>query len=175
MRRIVIFSLLVKRERGKTTFLRNLKIYSPKRMVVVAPTGVAAINAGGVTIHSFFQISFGPIIPEKLTGKKNAVHKFNKNKIKILKSLDLLVIDEISMVRADVLDAIDEVLRSFKNKDLPFGGVQVLMIGDLQQLAPIVKNEEWSILRNYYETMFFFSSVALRESTPVYIELKTYL
>lgn len=157
---------------GKTTFLRNLKIYSPKRMVVVAPTGVAAINAGGVTIHSFFQISFGPIIPEKLSGKKNAVHKFNKNKIKILKSLDLLVIDEISMVRADVLDAIDEVLRSFKNKDLPFGGVQVLMIGDLQQLAPIVKNEEWSILRHYYDTMFFFSSLALRESTPVYIELK---
>ena len=157
---------------GKTTFLRNLKIYSPKRMVVVAPTGVAAINAGGVTIHSFFQISFGPIIPERLSGKKNAAHKFNKNKIKILKSLDLLVIDEISMVRADVLDAIDEVLRSFKNKDLPFGGVQVLMIGDLQQLAPIVKNEEWSILRNYYETMFFFSSAALRESAPVYVELK---
>ena len=157
---------------GKTTFLRNLKIYSPKRMVVVAPTGVAAINAGGVTIHSFFQISFGPIIPERLSGKKNAAHKFNKNKIKILKSLDLLVIDEISMVRADVLDAIDEMLRSFKNKDLPFGGVQVLMIGDLQQLAPIVKNEEWSILRNYYETMFFFSSAALRESAPVYVELK---
>jgi len=157
---------------GKTTFLRNLKIKSPKRMVVVAPTGVAAINAGGVTIHSFFQIPFGPCIPERLSGKKNAILKFNKTKIKILKSLDMLVIDEISMVRADMLDAIDEILRTFKNKDLPFGGVQLLLIGDLQQLAPIVKNDEWSILRAYYDTIFFFSSLALRESCPVFIELK---
>lgn len=157
---------------GKTTFLRNLKIKSPKRMVVVAPTGVAAINAGGVTIHSFFQIPFGPCIPERLSGKKNAILKFNKTKIKILKSLDMLVIDEISMVRADMLDAIDEIFRTFKNKDLPFGGVQLLLIGDLQQLAPIVKNEEWSILRAYYDTIFFFSSLALRESCPVFIELK---
>jgi hypothetical protein len=157
---------------GKTTFLRNLRLHSPKRMVVVAPTGVAAINAGGVTIHSFFQIPFGPSIPERLTGKQNAIHKFNKTKIKILKSLDMLVIDEISMVRADLLDAIDEVLRTFKNKDLPFGGVQLLLIGDIQQLAPIAKPEEWSILRSYYDTIFFFSSIALKESSPVFIELK---
>lgn len=157
---------------GKTTFLHNLKLDSPKRMVVVAPTGVAAINAGGVTIHSFFQIPFGPCIPERLSGKANAIHKFNKTKIKILKSLDMLVIDEISMVRADLLDAIDEILRTFKNKDLPFGGVQLLLIGDIQQLAPIVKNDEWDILRSYYDTIFFFSSIALKESNPVYIELK---
>jgi len=157
---------------GKTTFLHKLKRESPKRMVVVAPTGVAAINAGGVTIHSFFQLPFGPIIPERLSGEKNGVQKFNKSKINIIKSLDLLVIDEISMVRADMLDGIDEVLRRFKNKNLPFGGVQLLMIGDLQQLAPIVKNEEWDILRKYYNTMFFFSSRALQESYPVSIELK---
>lgn len=157
---------------GKTTFLHKLKAQSPKRMVVVAPTGVAAINAGGVTIHSFFQLPFGPIIPERLSGEKNGVQKYNKSKINIIKSLDLLVIDEISMVRADMLDGIDEVLRRFKNKHLPFGGVQILLIGDLQQLAPIVKNDEWEILHKYYNTMFFFSSKALQESQPISIELK---
>ena len=167
---------------GKTTFLRNLKKQSPKRMVVVAPTGVAAINAGGVTIHSFFQLSFGPQIPfhpeqtRPVTVSDNgnvsaSIKRFNKEKINIIRSLDLLVIDEISMVRADILDAIDEVLRRYKNRYRPFGGVQLLMIGDLQQLAPIVKDDEWNLLKPYYETCYFFSSQALKRSKFIGIEL----
>lgn len=170
---------------GKTTFLRNLKKVSPKRMIVVAPTGVAAINAGGVTIHSFFQMSFGPQIPqdpnsprkvevEDDTNVAASIKRFNKEKINIIRSLDLLVIDEISMVRADILDGIDEVLRRYKNRNLPFGGVQLLMIGDLQQLAPVVKEDEWNILRSYYDTFYFFSSRALKQSNFVGVEL-TYI
>jgi energy-coupling factor transporter ATP-binding protein EcfA2 len=168
---------------GKTTFLKNLKKISPKRMVVVAPTGVAAINAGGVTIHSFFQLSFGPQIPQNafergLPGagsdpqSASRMNRFSKNKINLIRSLDLLVIDEISMVRADMLDAIDATLRRFKDRNKPFGGIQLLMIGDLQQLAPVVKEDEWSILRKYYDTCFFFSSQALKKSDFVSIELK---
>lgn len=168
---------------GKTTFLKNLKKISPKRMVVVAPTGVAAINAGGVTIHSFFQLPFGPQIPQHAikqgfpgegseTGNANRINRFSKNKINLIRSLDLLVIDEISMVRADVLDAIDATLRRFKNRYQPFGGIQLLMIGDLQQLAPVIKDDEWNILKNYYDTGFFFSSHALKKSDFVGIELK---
>ncbi|MCF8229321.1 MAG: helix-turn-helix domain-containing protein [Bacteroidales bacterium] len=158
---------------GKTTFLHNLKKLSPKRMVVVAPTGVAAINAGGVTIHSFFQLSFGPQVPGyEESGAGAAFKRFSKEKINIMKSLDLLVIDEISMVRADLLDGIDRVLRRFKNRTLPFGGVQLLMIGDLQQLAPVVKEDEWQILRQHYETAFFFSSQALKQTSFTSIELK---
>ncbi len=163
---------------GKTTFLHKLKEVSPKRMVVIAPTGVAAINAGGVTIHSFFQMPFGPILPgrldesEKGTQKTNSARKFNTKKINLIRSLDLLVIDEISMVRADLLDGIDTILRRFKNKTLPFGGVQMLMIGDLQQLAPVIKEDEWDLLRNHYDTGFFFSSRAFMQSQAVTIELK---
>jgi len=158
---------------GKTTFLHKLKDTLFKRMIVVAPTGVAAINAGGVTIHSFFQMPFGPILPGRLeTSENKFVQKFNKKKINIIRSLDLLVIDEISMVRADLLDGIDTVLRRYKNKTLPFGGVQLLMIGDLQQLAPVVKDNEWNILRNYYDTVFFFSSKAFQQSQAISIELK---
>jgi len=141
-------------------------------MVVVAPTGVAAINAKRVTIHSFFQLPFRPILTERVSGNKMATQKYNKTKINIIKSMDLLVIDEISMVRADLLDGIDEVLRRFRNRELPFGGVQLLMIGDLQQLAPVVKHEERQILSPYYDTMFFFSSKALQTSQPVTLELK---
>ena len=145
-------------------------------MVVVAPTGVAAINAGGVTIHSFFQMAFGPHVPQGAdsngTFKKEDLRRFSREKINIIRSLDLLVIDEISMVRADLLDGIDEVLRRYKNRYKPFGGVQLLMIGDLQQLAPVVKDEDWSILRNYYDTCFFFSSHALKKSRFIGIELK---
>jgi len=154
---------------GKTTFLKSLKERSPKRMIVVAPTGVAAINAGGVTIHSFFQLSFAPQIGTE--SEMSADQRFNKEKINIMRSLDLLVIDEISMVRADILDAIDRTLRRFKNRRKPFGGAQLLMIGDLQQLAPVVKNEEWGLLRREYDTAFFFSSKALREFPYVSIEL----
>ena len=167
---------------GKTTFLKNLKRQSPKRMVVVAPTGVAAINAGGVTIHSFFQLSFGPQIPQdpdrpqpfggNTEGTAANIKRFSREKINIIRSLDLLVIDEISMVRADVLDAIDEVLRRFRTRYKPFGGAQLLMIGDLQQLAPIVKDDEWEILKSYYDTSFFFSSRALKRSRFTGIELK---
>ncbi|MBW8334229.1 MAG: helix-turn-helix domain-containing protein [Prolixibacteraceae bacterium] len=167
---------------GKTTFLRNLKKLSPKRMVVVAPTGVAAINAGGVTIHSFFQMSFGPQIPQNpdqlrpvtvpADGNVAAgIKRFSREKINIMRSLDLLVIDEISMVRADILDGIDEVLRQYKNRYKPFGGVQLLMIGDLQQLAPVIKDDDWNILKPYYETGFFFSSHALQRSKFTGIEL----
>ena len=163
---------------GKTTFLYDLKQKTFKRMVVVAPTGVAAINAGGVTIHSFFQLSFGPQIPggnafsTHRSDRANSFKRFSKEKINIIRSLDLLVIDEISMVRADVLDGIDEVLRRYRDRGKPFGGVQLLMIGDLQQLAPIVKDEEWEILKPYYDTGFFFSSRALREASFQSIELK---
>ncbi|NQU52649.1 MAG: helix-turn-helix domain-containing protein [Bacteroidetes bacterium] len=154
---------------GKTTFLKTLKEKSPKRMIVVAPTGVAAINAGGVTIHSFFQLSFGPQVGlENASAQQN---RYNKEKINIIRSLDLLVIDEISMVRADLLDAIDRVMRRFKNRNKPFGGAQVLMIGDLQQLSPVVKNEEWNLLKREYDTVYFFSSKALRETSYVSIEL----
>lgn len=165
---------------GKTTFLRQLKEELPKRMIVVAPTGVAAINAGGVTIHSFFQLPFGPILPGQILNadknskgeSKSPLQKYRKEKIDIIKSLDLLIIDEISMVRADLLDGIDEVLRKFKNRNLPFGGVQLLMIGDLQQLPPVVKNEEWSLLRQHYDSAFFFSSKAFQKSQHISIELK---
>lgn len=124
---------------GKTTFLRQLRAHSPKRMVVVAPTGVAAINAGGVTIHSFFQIPFGPYLPGKKDLAKE-VGKMRREKLNIIRTLDLLVIDEVSMVRADLLDCIDDVLRRVRRSPLPFGGVQLLMIGDTQQLTPVVKD-----------------------------------
>ncbi len=159
---------------GKTTFLHRLKQESNKRLAVVAPTGVAAINARGVTIHSFFQVPFGPFIPGETQNriKRDFKHKFSKRKIDIIKSLDLLIIDEISMVRADLLDAIDFVLRKYKNRQKVFGGVQVLMIGDLQQLSPVVKSNEWDILKNHYETPYFFSSKAFQQANAVSIELK---
>ena len=159
---------------GKTTFLRRLKQESPKRMVVLAPTGIAAINAGGVTIHSFFQIPFAPYVPES-SFSTNATYRFRfgKEKINIIRSMDLLVIDEISMVRADLLDAVDEMLRRYRDHHKPFGGVQLLMIGDLQQLAPVVKEEEWQILKKYYDTPYFFSSLALKQTEYCTIELKT--
>ncbi len=156
---------------GKTTFLHQIKNESLKRMVIVAPTGVAAINAKGVTIHSFFQMPFGPILPNQIANT-NQQRKFSKTKIDIIKSLDLVIIDEISMVRADLLDGIDQVMRRYKNRNKVFGGAQVLMIGDLQQLAPVVKPNEWSLLRNHYETMYFFSSKAFQEANVVSIELK---
>lgn len=130
---------------GKTTFLRNLSKLTPKRHVVLAPTGVAAINAGGQTIHSFFQMPFGPLVPGTVLRRKDNERKdsfalqLRKSKIDIIRSLDLIVIDEISMVRADLLDAIDEVLQHYRKNSKPFGGVQMLMIGDLLQLPPIVK------------------------------------
>ena len=157
---------------GKTTFLKRLKELSPKRMIVVAPTGVAAINAGGVTIHSFFQLPFGPRVPGYTESEDQKGFRFSASKRNIIKSLDLLVIDEISMVRADLLDSIDERLRQFRRDDRPFGGVQLLMIGDMQQLPPVVKNDEWTLLSKYYETPFFFSSLALKKSEYITITLE---
>lgn len=158
---------------GKTTFLHQLKMKSLKRMVVVAPTGVAAINAKGVTIHSFFQMPFGPILPDADVGASSGFNrKFSKTKINIIKSLDLLVIDEISMVRADLLDGIDKTLRRYKNRNKVFGGVQLLMIGDLQQLAPVVKESEWQLLKPHYENAFFFSSHAYKAANAITVELK---
>jgi MoxR-like ATPase len=142
---------------GKTTFLHHFKKESAKRLVVLAPTGVAAVNAGGVTLHSFFQLPFGPQLPsdterpsmgsgDEARASASRFQRFSREKINIIRSLDLLVIDEISMVRADLLDAVDTVLRRFRDRTKPFGGVQLLMIGDLQQLAPVVKETEWDIL-----------------------------
>ena len=157
---------------GKTTFLRRLREQSPKRMVVLAPTGIAAINAGGVTIHSFFQLSFAPFVPDTTLNSAQIHYRINKEKRNIIRSMDLLVIDEISMVRADLLDAVDATLRRYRDREKPFGGVQLLMIGDLQQLAPVVKDNEWEMLRHYYETPYFFASRALRETTYMTIELE---
>ena len=160
---------------GKTTFLRELNRRSPKGMIVVAPTGVAAINAGGVTIHSFFQLPFGPYVPgrteENRSGEKRFNHKFGREKINIIRSMDLLVIDEISMVRADLLDAVSDMLCRYRDRSKPFGGVQLLMIGDLQQLAPVVKEEEWGILKHIYPSPFFFCSKALQTVAYQCIEL----
>lgn len=157
---------------GKTTFLHDLKKDSPKRMIVTAPTGVAAINAGGVTLHSFFQLPFGPFVPGGEARRQAEEHRLSKEKRNIIKSLDLLVIDEISMVRCDLLDAVDFVLRRHRRSELPFGGVQLLMIGDLHQLSPVVREDDWSILKDFYDSGYFFSSSALRSTQVVPIELK---
>ena len=156
---------------GKTTFLKNLPLKTYKRMVVVAPTGVAAINAGGQTIHSFFQLPFGPLPPNASTITAQ-LHRMKKQKLNLMRSLDLLIIDEISMVRADVLDAIDAVLRRVRRSQKPFGSVQLLMIGDVHQLAPVAKPEEWEVLSPYYDTPYFFGSQVLRKAPYVCVELE---
>ena len=167
---------------GKTTFLKSLPMKTAKRMVVVAPTGVAAINAGGQTIHSFFQLPFGPQVPEnpQIPPSENSFQsralasqfqKIRKKKLNLMRALDLLIIDEISMVRADVLDAVDSVLRRARRSMRPFGGVQLLMIGDVHQLAPVAKPEEWEILAPYYDTTYFFGSRVLRNTPYLCVEL----
>ncbi len=179
------FFLTGKAGTGKTTFLKYIRENSFKKMAVVAPTGVAAINAGGTTLHSFFQLPFGPYVPTPQLGwdkdhsgvtDPNSLFKnirFNGNKRELLQELELLVIDEISMVRADVLDAVDTILRHFRQQPLiPFGGVQMLYIGDLFQLPPVVSKEEWELLQPHYKSPFFFDAQALREAAPLYLELK---
>ena len=159
---------------GKTTFLKTLRDNTSKRMVVLAPTGIAAINAGGVTIHSFFQLPLSPYIPGATFDRADKKYfRFSKVKRDIIRTLDLLVIDEISMVRADLLDAIDAVMRRYRDRGKPFGGVQLLMIGDLQQLAPVAKDDEWAMLGTVYATPYFFSSKALALAEYHVIELKT--
>lgn len=163
---------------GKTTFLHDIDSTVNKRHVVVAPTGVAAVNAGGVTIHSFFQLPLCPYLPDvpelvteyQLPEKKR---QLRKNKIDIIRTLELLIIDEISMVRADLLDAIDATLRRYRHSGRPFGGVQLLMIGDVHQLPPVVTDSEKPYLDRVYPSPFFFNSKALRNLNYLTIELKT--
>ncbi len=169
---------------GKTTFLRKIIEHTHKNAIIVAPTGIAAINAGGVTIHSQFGVPFGCFIPDSSYKIENTTTKINtpytmvkhlnmrEQKRKLLQELELLIIDEVSMLRADLLDTIDFVLKSVRRQQhKPFGGVQVLFIGDLMQLPPVVKEEEWSVLRNYYSSIYFFDAQVLRNEKPVYIEL----
>jgi hypothetical protein len=150
----------------------------------VAPTGIAALNAGGVTIHSFFQLPFACFVPEfgsfqqvsdrfKIETKDSLLRHFtmNKKRITLIRNLELLIIDEVSMLRADLLDAIDWSLRNIRKTNKPFGGIQVLFIGDLLQLPPVVKNEEWSVLKQHYQGMYFFHAKVIQESQPLYIEL----
>jgi hypothetical protein len=155
---------------GKTTFLQTIQKNCHKQLAVTAPTGVAAINAGGVTLHSFFQLPLGPFVPGNEAQLNQ--HRMRKEKKNIIRGLDLLVIDEVSMVRADLLDGVDSVLRRVRRSDQPFGGVQLLMIGDLYQLPPVVKSDEWQILEKYYASPFFFSSAALGQTEWIPIELK---
>lgn len=158
---------------GKTTFLRRLQEDSGKRMVVLAPTGVAAINAGGMTIHSFFQLPFSPYIPGRgFAAKEKGFMRMSKEKRRMIASLDLIVIDEISMVRPDTLDGIDSILRRLRGNESPFGGVQLLLIGDLRQLAPVVGRGEGEMLKEHYPSFYFFDSHALRKAGFIAVELK---
>lgn len=165
---------------GKTTFLKYLIEHSHKNIVVAAPTGVAAINAGGITLHSLFQLPFAPFIPGRtphentLTGHPLLSQiKFNSKKRKILINMEVLVIDEVSMVAANTLDAIDIILKSIrKNYNLPFGGVQVLFIGDLHQLPPVVKKISYNEFKEFYKSFYFFDSLVLTQYPPVMVELK---
>lgn len=159
---------------GKTTFLHYIRNNVEKNVIVAAPTGVAAINAGGVTLHSLFQLPFEPFIPNFEGKKKLDYHsKLRKSKIDMFRELDLLIIDEVSMLRADMFDAIDNVLRRWRNNNEPFGGVQLLLIGDMFQLPPVVQQHEWDELKQYYPSPFFFHAQALDSNMPLYIELKT--
>jgi hypothetical protein len=168
---------------GKTTFLKYIKENCHKQMAVVAPTGVAAINAGGVTMHSFFQLPFGPFIPdagggfrnnnEEISNRNSLISrlKMTSEKKKIIRELELLIIDEISMVRCDMLDAVDTILRHVRRRHHErFGGLQVLFIGDMFQLPPVIKEAEWSYLKEYYNSPFFFDSTVIKEEPPLYIE-----
>jgi phosphoribosylformylglycinamidine (FGAM) synthase PurS component len=168
---------------GKTTLLREIIQTTHKNTVVVAPTGIAALNAGGVTIHSMFQLPFGGFIPDnsaphfsdtvKFETKSTLVRHFRMSGLKkaVIKNMELLIIDEVSMLRADLLDAIDFMMQSVRRKKVPFGGVQVLFIGDLLQLPPVIRDEEWITLKKYYNGKFFFHSHVIQQNPPLYIEL----
>ncbi len=166
---------------GKTTFLKYISQHTTKKTAVVAPTGVAAINAGGMTMHSLFQLPFGIYVPGyvprdtnvQVTNRNTLFRnlKLNKPKRELLQELELLIIDEVSMVRCDMLDATDTILRTIRKSPKPFGGVQVLLIGDLFQLPPVAMNEEWSILNDHYESPFFFDAHVMKQFPPLCIEL----
>ena len=167
---------------GKTTLLRKIVASTYKNTVIVAPTGIAALNAGGVTIHSFFQLPFGTFIPDFSTPAGTVIacenrtsikrhFNMNKRRLDIIRNLELLIVDEVSMLRCDLLDAMDWTLRTVRKTNEPFGGVQVLFIGDLFQLPPVVKNEEWNLLRTYYNGIHFFHAHVFQEERPVFMEL----
>ena len=168
---------------GKTTLLKEIIKSTHKNCVVVAPTGIAALNAGGVTIHSMFQLPFGGFIPDNSTPQFLENSKFETKatlrrhfkmsglKKSVIQNMELLIIDEVSMLRSDLMDAIDFMLQSVRRKNFPFGGVQILFIGDLLQLPPIIRDEEWRILRFYYKGKFFFHSHVIQQNPPLYIEL----
>lgn len=156
---------------GKTTFLRDVVRHTKKKCIVLAPTGIAAVNAGAMTIHSFFQFGLGPFVKDVIEPKSD--FRINKSKLELIRNLQLLIIDEVSMVRADLMDHIDVELRRIRRNSKPFGGVQLLMIGDLQQLPPIAHGGEDELLRQYYKTLYFFSSAALKSMKYSCIELKT--
>lgn len=153
---------------GKTTFLNTLWQKISKKYIVVAPTGIAAVNANGVTIHSFFSLPLGPFLP----GKSQPGTSIDSNKKRLIKELELLIIDEVSMLRADTLDAIDYVLRKTRKKeDVPFGGVQVLFVGDLCQLSPIIADEEWMQIKSYYNGINFLNALSVKKAPPLFLEL----
>ena len=156
---------------GKTTFLRDVVRHTKKKCIVLAPTGIAAVNAGAMTIHSFFQFGLGPFVKGVIEPKSD--FRIQKSKLELIRNLQLLIIDEVSMVRADLMDHIDVELRRIRRNSKPFGGVQLLMIGDLQQLPPIAHGGEDELLRQYYKTLYFFSSTALKGMKYSCIELKT--
>ena len=170
---------------GKTTFLKHIVNNTHKQTIIAAPTGIAAINAGGMTLHSLFQLPFGSFVPQNIQFTESQAYfavntpqsimkgfQMNSTKRAMIREMELLIIDEVSMLRADLLDAIDVILRSIRRKrNMIFGGVQILFIGDLLQLPPVVKDQEWGLLKQFYKSPFFFEAHALRESKPVYIEL----
>ena len=168
---------------GKTTLLKEIIATTHKNTVVVAPTGIAALNAGGVTIHSMFQLPFGGFIPDNSAPQFSDTTKFETKatlrrhfkmsgqKRAVIRNMELLIIDEVSMLRADLLDAMDYMMQTVRRKSAPFGGVQVLFIGDLLQLPPIIRDEEWRTLRNYYKGKFFFHAHVIQQYPPLYIEL----
>lgn len=162
---------------GKSTFLRYIASHTRKKHIVLAPTGIAAINAGGVTLHSFFKLPFHPLLPNDVQYSVRNLRKtlkYNSEKIKILRELELVIIDEISMVRADVIDFIDKVMRVYsQNMREPFGGKQLLLVGDIFQLEPVVKEDDRQLLQPFYPSSFFFDAKVFRLVQPVAIELKT--
>ncbi|HEY9116888.1 MAG TPA: AAA family ATPase, partial [Roseivirga sp.] len=168
---------------GKTTFLKHIVKHTHKKTIVAAPTGIAAINAEGVTLHSLLQLPFGAFIPDRIVPPEANSQfttlynlfsnlRFNASKRQLLQEMELLIIDEVSMLRADLLDCIDHMLRYLrKRKDLPFGGAQILFIGDLLQLPPVVKEDEWNFLKTYYPSSYFFEAKALKEQPLIHVEL----
>lgn len=170
---------------GKTTLLRQIVETTHKKTIIAAPTGIAAINAGGVTLHSLFHLPFGSFIPDnqiptngdlsfQLTTPNSLIRnlKMNSQKKALIREIELLIIDEVSMLRADLLDAIDTILRYVRRNSNPFGGLQILFIGDLWQLPPVVKNQEWNILKNYYSNIFFFNATPFKQVDLLYLELE---